>query len=272
MKGAGIKTLTEICKKDSGSMKMIRELNVVKNAIELLRGRKKEGGGGVGKRVEDEKDKEDEERKGRKEDRGGKVRREWRMKEKIGLLELLSGLVKRGVEMEDEEGLEEIGMELEEEGNQHVEGEEIEGEGKEKGGGGGGEEEEEEKREWEELSEKAHQFVWVLNKMKARREGRKSQTLRMMKRMEEKDEKLQESDERMGSGGTIREEKEKMKKESYRVIKVTERKLINEMGVLFGDWSILKVEHNSIVHNSEGTFVSAFIGEKMTSSVHRMFE
>ena len=47
--------------------------------------------------------------------------RELRVQEKIGLMDLLSGIVKRRVELEDEEELKEVLMELEEEGNRHVE-------------------------------------------------------------------------------------------------------------------------------------------------------
>ena len=73
-------------------------------------------------------------------------------------------------------------MELEEEGNKHVE-EEIEGEGENE------EEKEEEKREWEELSEKARNLLWVIEKMKNRREGKKNVTWKMIQKEKEEMEK-----------------------------------------------------------------------------------
>ena len=127
---------------------------------------------------------------------------EMRVREKISLIEVLNELVKGGVEIvgkeEEEEEMKEVLMELEEEGNKHVE-EEMEG--KE-----GGEKEEEAKREWEELSEKARNFVWVLEKMKNRREGKKGGTLKMSKRKEEEMEKKEAEMEK-------KVEEEKNKKE-----------------------------------------------------------
>ena len=108
---------------------------------------------------------------------------EMRVREKISLIELLNELVKGGVEIGEEEEMKEVLMDLEEEGNKHVE-EGIEGQG------------EEEKREWEELSEKAHQLAWMMKKMKNRREGKKSGTLKMMEKKEEEMEKKVEEERR----------------------------------------------------------------------------
>ena len=200
--------------------------------------------------------------------------REMKVGEKISLIELLSELVKGGVEIVSEEEMKEVLMELEEEGNKHVE-EEIEGEG------------EEEKREWEELSERACMLVRMMKKMKARREGKKTRTLRMVDKMEERNEELEEANGRLeeeiialkaklGSyvkEGERREIKgEEQKVDTYRVNKVFERKLLSEMRVLFGDWSTMRQENNSIIHNYELTYTSAFIGDKLDRSVHRMFE
>ena len=109
--------------------------------------------------------------------------------------------------------MKEVLMELEEEGNKHVE-EEIEGEGE-----GGGEEEEEKekkeekKREWEELSERARNLVWVLEKMKNRREGKKSGTWKMMKQKEEEMKKKVEEEKRLKEEANKKVEEEKKKRE-----------------------------------------------------------
>ena len=157
-----MEALKEICKKDGRYKEVIKESYIVKNAVILLGGRSRGNGGGK--------------------------EMEWKemgVGEKIKLIELLGALVKGGVEMKEEEELKEVLMELEEEGNKHVEegeGEEEE-EGEEEGEGRG--KREEEKREWEELSERARNLVWLLEKMKNRREGKKTGTLKMMKKKEE---------------------------------------------------------------------------------------
>ena len=265
-----MKTLNKICKKDGKYVKVIQELTVVKNAIQLLGGRRKTEGGGVGN---EEAEEEEEKEKEKNEGRGGLIFCELRVQEKIGLLELLSGLVKRGVEMEEEEELKEVGMELEEEGNKHVEEED-------------GELGEEENREWEELSEKARNLVWIIEKKKARLEGKKSETLRMLKKMKKKGVELEEANERLEeANGRLEEENaalkaelgrsgkksgrgegegEEKKAEKYGVNRVSEIKLLGEMRVLFGDWSILRRENNSIIHNHEQTYASSFVGENST--------
>ena len=272
IKGEGMKTLNEICQKDSRYVKVIQELSVVKNAVELLGGRRRDEQCGINGDKEDEDD--GQESKGRKEETGRMVWSELRVKEKIGLLELLSGLVKRGVEMEDEEELKEVGMKLEEEGNKHLEDGKGEEEKKKEG--------EEEKREWEELSEKAHTFVWMMEKIKARREGKKSQTLRMMKKMEEKEGKLEADNGRLEEEvnalkaeiGRLKkyEEGESITKGTFRVNTVSEVKVLSQMRMLFGDYSVLKAENNSIVHNYTPSYSSGFLGDKLNNSVHRMFE
>ena len=160
-----METLKDICKKDVRFKEVVKECHLVKNAVSLLGGRRKE----KGKREEKDgkADREGEGGKGEEEKGAMEVEFvEMKVGEKISLIELLSELVKGWIEMGDEEELKEVGMMLEEEGNNHVE-DGIEGEGE-------GEEEEEEKkkkkeeekREWEELSEKAHQLAWAIAKMK----------------------------------------------------------------------------------------------------------
>ena len=308
-----MKALNSICKKDGKYVEVIEGLSVVENAVELLGGRRlitkrrrrmrnaekgrgkrreEEGEGGIeGKERKERKERGEEEgnegneeeeecetEKGKKEERGSIVLGELRVREKIGLLELLSRLVKRGVCMRDEEDVKEVGMELEEEGNKHVEGEGGEGE--------------EEIGEWEELSEKARNFVWTLKMMKARREGKKSQTLRMIDSLEKKDIKLEEANEKLEAAekeisalkaelersGTRKTDKggeekgEEKKTEIYGVNKVSEKQLLSEMQVVLGDWSILRKENNSIIHNSTSGYTSAFVSEKLNRSVHRMYE
>ena len=173
--------MKQICKKDDRYKVMIKESRLVKNAIILLGGKKNRGG---------------EERS----EEGGDI--EWKdmgVGEKISLIELLTELVKGGMEMNEEEQMKEVLMELEEEGNNHME-EEMDGDGE-----GEGEEEEgeegkrEEKREWEKLSESARHLVFVIESAKARREGKKSTTLKMMRKREEEMERKRIEVEKKGA-------------------------------------------------------------------------
>ena len=110
-------------------------------------------------------------------------------------------------------------MELEEEGNKHVE-EEIEGEGEEK---------EEEKREWEELSEKACMLVLMMEKMKNRREGKKNETLKMIREGREEERKKREEAERgREEERRGREEEKKKREEAERGREEAESKLEEE--------------------------------------------
>ena len=280
--------MSSLCKKDGRYMEVIKDSYVVKNAVILLGGQKKKEG--EGEKDVKEGEEATEEEMGRREEEKGRVEMveciEMRVREKISLLELLSELVKGGVEMEDEEELKEVGMMLEEEGNNHVE-EEIEG-----GEGRKGEEveenekekDEEEKREWEELSEKAHQLVWVMEKMKNRREGKRSDTMRMVKRMKEKDGKVEDDKERMEEEKQRAiEEKRKMEEELKAKKEEDEgwqnlgtriglSRSLEEVGVEFGDGSVMRTENNSIIHNNEPRWVPGFVGGKLDNSVHRMFE
>ena len=232
--------LCSICKKDDEYKEMIKESYYVKNAVVLLGGRrereKTEG-------LSETERKEGEAGVGRKEEEKGGMEIdciEMKVREKILLIELLSELVKGGMEIAEEEELKELLMELEEEGNSHLEvGMEREEEEEEEEEEADplskilpisqeeeteqveetktieeGEEEEEkegEKREWEELSEKAHQLAWMMERMKKRREGKKSETLKRMKKekedMKQKMEEVEETIERM------KVEMEKMKNE-----------------------------------------------------------
>ena len=123
--------MKEICKKDGRYTEVIKDRYLVENAVILLGGRRNNGEGREGEEGEGK----------REEEKGGILEEmeyvEMEVGEKISLIELLSVLVKGGMEIEEEEELKEVLMELEEEGNKHVE-EEMEGDKKE-----------EEKREWE---------------------------------------------------------------------------------------------------------------------------
>ena len=143
--------MNEICRDDKRYVKVIGESAVVKNAAKLLSGRKL-------KEMEGEKKDEEE------EEDNGKGRAELKVREKIRLLELLVTLVKGGVGMGDEEELMEAALRLEEEANNRVEQEDVEEEA--------GEGNVEEKREWEELSERAHELVWAMEMMNTGREGK----------------------------------------------------------------------------------------------------
>ena len=181
--------MKEICKKDRRYKEVIIDCYLVKNAVILLGGRRRENS--------EEGEKKGEEKtvgEGGKEEGKQIGCIEMRVGEKIMLIELLCELVKEGMEMREEEEMKEVLMELEEEGNQHIE-EEIEGET------------EEEKREWEELSEKARNLVWLLEKMETRRAGKKSQTLRIIR---EQNQKLEAAKAR------LEEENASLKKELSR--------------------------------------------------------
>ena len=169
--------LKQICKKDGRYKEVIKESSLVKNAVILLGGKSRENGG-------EKEGKEGEE--GEEEKVGELECMAMNVREKISLIELLSELVKGGMEMGEEEEMKEVLMELEEEGNKHVE-EEREGEGEEK---------EEEKREWEELSEKARNLLWVIEKMKNRREGKKNVTWKMIRKEKEEMEKKVEEEKK----------------------------------------------------------------------------
>ena len=199
-------TLKEICKKDRRYKDVIKESSLVKNAIILLGGRRRENGGKEG----DEKEKEEEIGDARRE--GGKKIEpgQTRIGEKISLIELLSELVKGGVEMPEEEDLKEVLMELEEEGNTHVEEEMEEGEEER---GEGKEEKEEEKREWEELSVKARTLVFMMEKLKRRREGKRSESLKMMKKEREEERRMKEEAERGREEEKKRADEENRKRE-----------------------------------------------------------
>ena len=97
----------------------------------------------------------------REDESEGKIDwKQMKVEERIKLIEFLTDLVKNGAHIREEEELKEVLIQLEEEGNKHVE-EEIEGEG------------EEEKGEWDELTKKARNLVWVIESMKAHREEMK---------------------------------------------------------------------------------------------------
>ena len=204
VKREGMETLKEIIKKDPKYVEGIKESSVVRNGVRLLGGRKRRNG-----REKDRKEGEKGSEEGEEEEKGGIMEEmecvEMRVREKILLIELLNELVKGGMEIVEEEEMKEVLMELEEEGNKHVE-EEIEGEGE-------GEEKKEEKREWEELSEKACMLLRMIEKKKNRREGKKSESWKMMKKKEEEMEKRAVEAERRREEEKQQLEEEKKKRE-----------------------------------------------------------
>ena len=268
-----MKALKEICKKGGRYKEMIKESRLVKNAIILLGGRRR-GNGGEREGMEGEEG---------EEEKGGVDEMEcvaMNVGEKISLIELLSELVKGGMEIGEEEEMKEVLMELEEEGNKHVE-EEREGEGEEK---------EEEKREWEELSEKARNLVWVIEKMKNRREGKKSGTWKMMKKEKEemeknleeerrgREEEKKRADEAEGRIERMKMEIKEMKKKEgvdtqtssdtppLTPIASTVITSLDKTSVLFTPTTEGTMRlGNTIIHPGGESYRNCFIGEEMTS-------
>ena len=267
-----MEALKEICKKDGRYKEVIKESYIVKNAVILLGGRSRGNGGGK--------------------------EMEWKemgVGEKIKLIELLGALVKGGVELKEEEEMEEVLMELEEEGNRHVEegeGEEEE-EGEEEGEGRG--KREEEKREWEELSEKARELIWRMEGVKNRREGKKRETLKMMKKREEEMEKrIEEAERGREEANKKMEEEKKRGREEKRVLEERIERMEKEMermkkeggisplqptypstptlitsldatSVIFSQKDGIKREGNTIIHHGRDSPRNCFIGGVMTS-------
>ena len=146
--------------------------------------------------------------------------------------------------------------------------EEIEGEG------------EEEKREWEELSERACMLIRMMEKMKNRREGKKSMSLREMKEALEEKKKTEEMMKE------VKEHEEEMKKEIYRLKalvkeegekeleegKQTDRKKdedenvisvvtsLDALSVTFPQTDYIKREGNKIIHFGNAEYRHCFIG------------
>ena len=197
--------MKDICKKNGQYMEVIKDSYIVKNAVLLLGGRRRKGEEKDGKEGAEAGEGEGRKEVGRK--------MEWEemgVGEKTSLIELLIELVKGGVKIGEEEELKEVLLELEEEGSVHVEEEmDLEGEetGEEKGRGGKKrEEKEEEKKEWEELSERAYMLVRMMEKMKSRREGKRSATLMKIRKEREEIEKGREEEKK-------RADQEKKKRE-----------------------------------------------------------
>ena len=177
-------------------------------------------------------------------------------------------------------------MELEEEGNKHVEEKEEEDDDDEKGGG--------EKREWEELSEKARNLVWVIESAKARREGKKSMSLKTMnKEKEEMEKNLQEAEKGREEEKKKREEEKRGFEERITRMK-EEMEEIRKEGILhtpppsntpaitpiassvitsLDGTSVtftpsndgIKREGNTIIHHEPNSHRNCFIGGEMTT-------
>ena len=272
-----MEALKEICKKDGRYKEVIKESYIVKNAVILLGGRRRGNGGG--KEMEC---------------------KEMGVGEKVKLIELLSELVKGGVEMREEEEMVDVLMELEEEGNRHVEEEMEEGEGE--GEGEGREGNKEEKREWEELSQRAHELIWRMEGVKNRREGKKRDTLKMMKKREEEMEKRieeerrgrEEANKNMEQEKRMKEEEKKRDLEEKRVLEERIERMEKEMermkkeggiatlqpthsstpniitsldgtSVIFPQTDRIRREGNTIIHYGKDSFRNCFIGGVMTS-------
>ena len=105
-----METLHEICEKDNMYVKVIKESSVVKNAVKLLES------GGRRRQTERKETEGEEEGEGKEEGGDGitgmKEDSELRIGEKIKLLELLLLLVKRGIEISEEEELMEVVLRL----------------------------------------------------------------------------------------------------------------------------------------------------------------
>ena len=168
---------------------------------------------------------------------------------------------------------------MEEEGNKHVE-EEIEVE-----------EKEEEKREWEELSEKAQHLVWVIEKMKNRREGKKNVTWKMIQKEKEEMEKRVVEAERGREEEKKKREEAELKMERIKIeleeMKKKEGVLhtqtpsntppitpnafsvitsLDGTSVIFPEKDGIKREGNTIIpHGSKWAVRNCFIGGEMTS-------
>ena len=281
-----METLSSISKKDTKYKEVIKDCYLVKNAVILLGGRRGNEG---------EKERKKEGQKGEEEKGGMELECiEMRRGEKISLIELLSELVKEGMEMREEEEMKEVLMELEEEGNKHVE-EEIEGEIEGEG----------EKREWEELSEKARNLVWVIEKMQNRREGKKSGTLKMMKKKAEEMEKKveeerrgrEEEKKRADEEARMKEEEKKKREQAEERLERMKKEMeimgkegrlhtpapspsntepitpiassgitsLDGISVLFPHSPGIKREGNTIIHHGSNSFQNCFIGGEMIS-------
>ena len=269
-------------------MEVIKDSYIVKNAVLLLGGRRRKGEEKDGKEGAEAGEGEGRKEVGRK--------MEWEemgVGEKTSLIELLIELVKGGVKIGEEEELKEVLLELEEEGSVHVEEEmDLEGEetGEEKGRGGKKrEEKEEEKKEWEELSERAYMLVRMMEKMKSRREGKRSATLMKIRkereeiekgREEEKKRADQEKKKREEAEAAIekmRLEMEKMRKDgtlhSPPLSNTPTTQIVSSVitsldgtSVTFPQSDGIKRDENTIIHpGSTNLYRNCFIGGVMTS-------
>ena len=162
---------------------------------------------------------------------------------------------------------------------------------------------EEEKREWEELSEKACMLVRMMEKMKNRREGKKSGTLKMMKKEKEEMEQNLEAERRgreeekrkLEEEKKKREEAEREKREAEERIEqlreeieeIKKKRIVHTpapsntppiassvisvitsldgTSVTFPQTDSIKRERNTIVHHGFNSNRNCFIGGEMTS-------
>ena len=180
------------------------------------------------------------------------------MGEKIQLIELLSELVKGGVEIGEEEELKEVLMELEEEGNKHVEeGIEEEGEGEGEGEGdskeGGGREREEgrEEKKKREESEKKREKV----------EGEKRELEERIRRMGEEMEEMKKNGiSQLPSTHTASTNRSSHK--NPRPSKITS---LDGTSVIFPQLDWISRQGDIIIHDSSHICRNCFVGGVMTS-------
>ena len=263
--------LHEICKQDRKYLKVIAESTLVRSSAGLLKGRGKRS---TDKKESSEAKKEEEEEEGREDVLSSKIA----IRGKIQLLELMKELAKAGTEMPDEEELMEVVLRLEEEASVRVEEENSEEEGDIDGDREGNMEE---KREWEELSERAHEFVWVIEVMKRSRAARdtnmRSELDWIESRKEEEIEKenslMQKDTSEMeienyrigGENRGIAEEINKLKEDNTHLKElcpiVTS---LDDAKVTFPQSDGIKREGNRIISSGSGTR-TCFIGEVMKS-------
>ena len=276
MKSKGMDLLYELVKKDKSYLSVIKESAIVKNAVKLL-------SGGERRKTDEDERKEAEEREqgmeGRIEDEKGKegIDCELKVMEKEKLLELLVELVKGGIVL-DEEEIMEVALSLEEEANEHMEDGDREGEGE--GDGGEAEENAGEKREWEELGERAHELVWVMEMMK---KGREKKDMRkvidwMETRKEEEAEKEnselkknsiqmeRENYQLSAEGRVLKEEMDGVKKDNEHLKELCPIiTSLDDTSVTFPHGDGIKREGNTIIHQGSNSYLNCFLGGVMTS-------
>ena len=283
-----MKELAAMCEMDRKYVKVLRRLTIIGNAAKLLGGRR-------GRRRKEKGEISGEGGEGGEEEEGGEDRGEGgsdvqscelRIGEKIELIEILVCVIEGGGVISgilDEEELMEVVLELEEEARRHIE---------EAEGGEEGEEKDGEMREWEELSERAHELVWVMETMKkGRRRGRRGEKRKdglewMEKRKEEEIEKenssMKKNSEEMerenyrigGENRGMKEEMDRTKEDNVHLKELCPiYTSLDDIKVTFSPNDGLKREGNTIITNNGHALYwkHCFIGEVMTSVYNLLY-